>query len=554
MMLAYGQGSVVCLDSTHNTCFGFEKAEKVWLYTLVVRSTTTGRGIPAGFMFTNAEHAQPIIYWLECLRRDPRLRFKPSHFMIDCFTTELLAIRTAFTAPSTPSVLFCDWHMLKAMTANSKLKVKGHEGHPQGALRNQDNQLAQKEARSGFLKLVNASDPQAVAEELARYLERWKCCPAWTKYVEEQWLPYKELWGRAWRREAHRGIDTNNFIETWHNQLKTAYLGMMRKQGVDVLLCILLKQCVPDYRSNELRVSLGLDSCAMTKADREARRKAQDLPYLEALALVEEAEGGSITVESFSVSGQRYRLRTRLDALGDEVELVGCSCFYFQQREFPCKHMWLANRVLSLPLAQFSRKIKASVTDRAPAPAPSAAPSAAAGAPAPPSAAPPPAAGAPPAAAASVSAAAALASAVAATEASAANQAMRAERDQILAAALPEIGKIFAMGDNIRRQVDTDAFSCSRQAATDLVSRLEVVQHIMVDVLQGRQLHHRQQVSAQKTFTTTFVVDTCIQQPHSALEEGEWRQPHSSNTVRASAGAAIRSPLYFTFHHKLDVL
>ncbi|CAD6908464.1 unnamed protein product [Tilletia controversa] len=45
-----------------------------------------------------------------------------------------------------------------------------------------------------------------------------------------------------------------------------------------------------------------------------------------------------------------------------------------------------------------------------------------------------------------------------------------------------------------------------------------------------------------------------IQQPHSALEEGEWRQPHSSNTVRASAGAAIRSPLYFTFHHKLDVL
>ncbi|CAD6922237.1 unnamed protein product [Tilletia controversa] len=430
MMLAYGQGSVVCLDSTHNTCFGFEKAEKVWLYTLVVRSTTTGRGIPAGFMFTNAEHAQPIIYWLECLRRDPRLRFKPSHFMIDCFTTELLAIRTAFTAPSTPSVLFCDWHMLKAMTANSKLKVKGHEGHPQGALRNQDNQLAQKEARSGFLKLVNASDPQAVAEELARYLERWKCCPAWTKYVEEQWLPYKELWGRAWRREAHRGIDTNNFIETWHNQLKTAYLGMMRKQGVDVLLCILLKQCVPDYRSNELRVSLGLDSCAMTKADREARRKAQDLPYLEALALVEEAEGGSITVESFSVSGQRYRLRTRLDALGDEVELVGCSCFYFQQRSSRATQQH----------SRHNKTIKSADPD--------------------------------------------LRSQLGAQENSTATRAL-------LSAARTSLAPCFA-------------------------------------------LH--------------------IQQPHSALEEGEWRQPHSSNTVRASAGAAIRSPLYFTFHHKLDVL
>jgi len=142
MLLAHGQHSVVCMDSTHNTCFGFAKDEKVWLYSLVVRSTITGQGIPCAFMVTNAEYAQPIIWWLEQLRRNERLRFQPQQFMIDCSVTEVFAITSAFPRPVTPTILFCDWHMLKAMTANSKLKVKGHGGHPPGSLRTSDNQDA----------------------------------------------------------------------------------------------------------------------------------------------------------------------------------------------------------------------------------------------------------------------------------------------------------------------------------------------------------------------------------------------------------------------------
>ncbi|KAE8179493.1 hypothetical protein CF328_g9463 [Tilletia controversa] len=203
-------------------------------------------------MLTNAEHAQPIAFWLEALRRHPRLRFSPRQFMIDCSTTELSAIRQAFPGPLTPDVFFCDWHMLKAVTASSKLKVKGEGNYPKGALRIQDNQKAQKEARSDFLLLMNAHDPQSFDEEIRKFMERWRRCEDWTTYIQTFWVPYKKMWARAWRQQPHKGVNTNNYIESWHNQLKTLYLGLMRKQGVDVLLWFLLRQCLQDYHTSEL--------------------------------------------------------------------------------------------------------------------------------------------------------------------------------------------------------------------------------------------------------------------------------------------------------------
>ncbi|KAE8251485.1 hypothetical protein A4X13_0g3973 [Tilletia indica] len=463
MLLAHGQQSVVSMDSTHNTCFGFEKNEKVWLYSLVVRSTTTGHGIPVAFMLTNGEAAHPIIFWLEALRRHPRVRFQPRHIMIDCSVTEVSAIRNAFPAPSTPIILFCDWHMLKAMTANSKLKVKGHAGHPRGALSISDNQQAQRRARDGFIKLMNASTREAFASSASAYLVEWQCCPDWVKYVEDTWLTRKEMWARAWRQEGHRGVDTNNFIESWHNQLKTLYLGLMRKQGVDVLLWFLLRQCVQDYRTNELRVSLGFQACALSKSDREANRKATALTYAEALALVSQDEDGTITIDSFTASGTQYQLQQAMDALGDEHELVACTCPAFLHSEFPCKHMWLAHRVLGLSLAQFSRKVKASVTPAVPTF----------------SVSPPNAAAAVPAPSAVVQPEPALR--------------VRSERNQAIAVVLAESDKIANLTQQLRRMMVDPVFICSRDNAIELGSRLEVVRHLMTDVLAGRNLHDRQQ-------------------------------------------------------------
>ncbi|EJD44975.1 hypothetical protein AURDEDRAFT_47582, partial [Auricularia subglabra TFB-10046 SS5] len=44
-------GDTICLDSTHNTCVA-EDGGKVYLYTIVARDRTTGKGTPLGFMLT----------------------------------------------------------------------------------------------------------------------------------------------------------------------------------------------------------------------------------------------------------------------------------------------------------------------------------------------------------------------------------------------------------------------------------------------------------------------------------------------------------------------
>lgn len=48
--------NIACLDSTHNTSFSATgKEEKAFLYTVVLKNLTTGRGIPAAFMLTPSE-------------------------------------------------------------------------------------------------------------------------------------------------------------------------------------------------------------------------------------------------------------------------------------------------------------------------------------------------------------------------------------------------------------------------------------------------------------------------------------------------------------------
>ncbi|KAI7846779.1 hypothetical protein BDC45DRAFT_576688 [Circinella umbellata] len=54
---------VVCLDSTHGTCVGYDR-ERCFLYTLVARSDTTGKGAPFCWMITNSEAHQPVEHWL----------------------------------------------------------------------------------------------------------------------------------------------------------------------------------------------------------------------------------------------------------------------------------------------------------------------------------------------------------------------------------------------------------------------------------------------------------------------------------------------------------
>ncbi|KAM9915353.1 hypothetical protein OXX59_010560, partial [Metschnikowia pulcherrima] len=47
--LLQNNSSIVFLDSTHKTCRGLSKDEEVYLFTLYVKNSVTGKGAPAAF-------------------------------------------------------------------------------------------------------------------------------------------------------------------------------------------------------------------------------------------------------------------------------------------------------------------------------------------------------------------------------------------------------------------------------------------------------------------------------------------------------------------------
>ena len=62
--LLHKYSTIVCLDSTHNTCFSVTRGgrqEKTFLYTLIVKNRMTGKGAPAAFLLTPSE-AQYVFY------------------------------------------------------------------------------------------------------------------------------------------------------------------------------------------------------------------------------------------------------------------------------------------------------------------------------------------------------------------------------------------------------------------------------------------------------------------------------------------------------------
>ncbi|KAF8585202.1 hypothetical protein K439DRAFT_1660372 [Ramaria rubella] len=161
----------------------------------------------------------------------------------------------------------------------------------------------------------------------------------WVTYMEQEWVHHKECWARAWRQHAHYGIDTNNFVESWHSNLKKNYIGWMRKQRVDFMICLLTQDIEPDYMRAHIRIGLGFKGRAMCKAERENRRKADELNSEDAVERVRELNEEQIQVESFSQEGVVYTIRV------DDGGICACDCHAFTHSCLPCKHMFLAQRV-----------------------------------------------------------------------------------------------------------------------------------------------------------------------------------------------------------------
>lgn len=55
------------------------------------------------------------------------------------------------------------------------------------------------------------------------------------------------------------GVNTDSYVESWHNLLKTSYPGKFRKQRIDELVLLILSEIPSGFKSKVGQNYLGLD-------------------------------------------------------------------------------------------------------------------------------------------------------------------------------------------------------------------------------------------------------------------------------------------------------
>uniref|UniRef100_A0A0W0FI66 MULE transposase domain-containing protein n=1 Tax=Moniliophthora roreri TaxID=221103 RepID=A0A0W0FI66_MONRR len=120
-----------------------QRYEKAFLYTIILKNLNTVKGSPAAFMFTPSEAQYAIakfVLWLQ-----EALNFLCNQWMIDCSDAKAAALWTA--CREDVKIFLCLWHVLKAVTEQSKKKLSTTGASDQKAKITENQMLCSKAAK-----------------------------------------------------------------------------------------------------------------------------------------------------------------------------------------------------------------------------------------------------------------------------------------------------------------------------------------------------------------------------------------------------------------------
>ncbi|PHZ13300.1 uncharacterized protein RHIMIDRAFT_291064 [Rhizopus microsporus ATCC 52813] len=203
--------------------------------------------------------------WLTWVKTNFSLNVK--RIMIDCSSAETAAIRDVFEG--SVQIFLCHWHIWRAW--GSKLKAVARPKHTHGS------QPKRKSIRACLGLLMGACSEEEFLNEEQFFA-----------YFRTRWLVKKELFCKAWRPSA--SFHTNNLIESYHNQLKTFYLGRTRHSRCDFLINTLQETLMIGYRQETLKCLYGFQTVKLSPNDMKKKRLAYALDEGTATSMVQRSE------------------------------------------------------------------------------------------------------------------------------------------------------------------------------------------------------------------------------------------------------------------------
>ena len=188
-----------------------------------------------------------------------------------------------------------------------------------------------------------------------------RLAPKIVQYLNRNYLDSeadRRRWMFCYREGVHYAwINTNSYIESWHNTLKKHFFKDQQKRRLDSVIYILIHKAIPLYRQKGIRhaVQVGRMTPARKKAlharqlalNHMDAKRAQDP---DAIFLFQTAENDVLKVRSFTVDNKSYAVKANWSA-GLVGHFNSCTCIDFASTKMCCKHIALAT--IELPHMKF---------------------------------------------------------------------------------------------------------------------------------------------------------------------------------------------------------
>ncbi|KAG0184788.1 hypothetical protein DFQ28_010461 [Apophysomyces sp. BC1034] len=156
-------------------------------------------------------------------------------------------------------------------------------------------------------------------------------------YFKKQYLINDAFmkWSAAYQPQIFTNMETNNYVESWHNQLKSTYLQRKRNRRIDRLIYILVNDVEKDYMHNTRRIALNIARMGPTERHRRRRELlAEEVPETLLEDMIEMIDGSCVQVKSFNQDDISYIVAIEANVM------KSCTCNDFTWHQLACKHMY----------------------------------------------------------------------------------------------------------------------------------------------------------------------------------------------------------------------
>ncbi|GBN10202.1 hypothetical protein AVEN_200663-1 [Araneus ventricosus] len=213
-MLVSNSDKILCIDSTHKT-----NQYDLYLINLIVPDKY-GKGCAVAHFITDYLDVNVMI----CLFSN--LKIKIPDLNVNCIMTDNdQNTFEAFNAVFGPSIrhLLRKWHVLRSWSRQLHAKVS-------------DKQLV-KEMNLRLSELLDIKEKDAFVKFLVEFENAYLSkSPGFVDYFKKHYCNRVQLWSASYRNFPRASTDTNNYFESFHNQLKTVYFQRKLNRHIDRLV------------------------------------------------------------------------------------------------------------------------------------------------------------------------------------------------------------------------------------------------------------------------------------------------------------------------------